>query len=320
MENETNVTKKPNIIVGWLLTILLFVLLIVGLAIFLPVYLIWWLIKSIFGLGKKESDIRAKSGVLQSPVVTFEKDETSPKIIFVGAVHVGEEQYYQQVQNILDRSFELGDSILVEGVGKNDIPEQEMTSQQKDKLTQMDKLFKFQSKIPPMLGLIHQRDGINYNPQWKNSDTSLKEIVNLMVEQDAEALSPEDMKRLEELFTDPKVQKLLPISLDIAFSRILPYLSDKLSMTAKQKKFQRIITENREGQLFASVCSELNKKENVVLFWGSAHLKGMTKRLHDLGYYETDRKWLDVFHSRFSNMTDLNQALKQATESIEKEE
>ena len=112
-------------------------------------------------------------GILETPIAVYERDD-GKRVVLIGAQHIGSLEYYQALQEALDNCEE----VLVEGTGKRN-----------GKPTVMQKLSgggmllsiisKMMHKVPERIGLISQREGIDYNGnrQWENVDVDTAELI-----------------------------------------------------------------------------------------------------------------------------------------------
>lgn len=144
------------------------------------------------------SKIRQGRSALEVASKTFANRDRTKMVSLVGAVHIGDVDYYHRLQSILDGH----DVVLFEGVGA--ISNEDLTQwtpptaaekeaelsgrkhikpnyQRTESASNLDILTTFQTYIGQFLDLSFQKDGLNYlHSWWKPADVSMEELQGLM--------------------------------------------------------------------------------------------------------------------------------------------
>lgn len=219
---------------------------------------------------------------LDIATLLYEEPSTGRRIYLVGAVHIANEQFFRDLQSILDSM----DLVLWEGVGGSEKPSREAVER-------FDVLFKAQQLLKNLLNLDFQLEKMQYKRGfWKNCDVS------------ANVLQAELKRRNLEIIPNEKiVQGLLgavfrvidPAKLprDENTAReyralVAPFLaemSDPESMFAKigASGLKDVILDYRNR----FVMDELKKvlavpgPSRIAIFYGAGHFPGMDKILRE---------------------------------------
>ena len=260
------------------------------------------------------TDPASKSEHLEVPLVRYAKSQgygESVNVDFVGAVHLGEKSYYED----LNQRFKAYDAVLFELVSNGDqLPSQD--GEQVDSI-----LGTVQRAMCNLLGLTFQLDAINYKAKnFVHADLSPQELHDAMQTR-GESL-PQLLMKLIKLSTDPALKKTLEAKgySEGSLEGINPLLillrcptpteklimrrfmaqgllgSDEVLKVLEGEKGFSLITDRN-----AEVMSVLNKeaasgKRSLAIFYGAGHLPDLHERLIKQGYRIVDIEWLNAWN------------------------
>jgi len=235
---------------------------------------------------------------LSTAVSRWYHAETDTTLFLVGAVHIGEKQYFSRLQEILDST----DVVLFEGVGAG----KDGKKPSEEDLARIDLLFKLQLTLGGFLGLRFQKDCIDYNrPFWKNADV---DFTTLMAKIKREKLSfPTDNPILKFIlkplfaWIDPREIKQNPKIAKRMRRQAAPLLARSSGLLARKgmRKMQSVLIEFRNDTAMKAVTAELahgKKGRWLSLFYGAAHLPDFNKRLSgDKGWQYQGMAWVPAW-------------------------
>ncbi|KXK07833.1 MAG: hypothetical protein UZ21_OP11001000893 [Microgenomates bacterium OLB22] len=124
---------------------------------------------------------RVRGGQLQTPVVMFQHPETKRQITFVGVMHVGMPQYYQELLDIIQAHE--GYTILHEGRTSNEWDElssgADLRNEEKEALGYYERVDATRTCMQEGLHLQEQDEGIVYDPKWQSNDLEPIDFLRL---------------------------------------------------------------------------------------------------------------------------------------------
>ncbi len=242
------------------------------------------------------------AGKLQTAVVTY-IDGEGREVDLIGAVHIGEREYYQRLNEV----FEGYDALLYEMVKPKDAVVK--PGEKHDSL-----LSQFQRSLQWMLGLEFQLDGIDYQAaNFVHADLTPAEFLKSMDEKGETFLSifwnmfTAEMKRSAS--ADPKsasdgtAMLLAFLSKDRArhlkyiFGKQMSHIEEMAAGLADGPKGGSTLVIERNKRALAVMKEQLDAgKKKVAIFYGAAHLPDMEERLvKEHGFKRTETKWLTAW-------------------------
>jgi hypothetical protein len=260
------------------------------------------------------SDPASKAQHLEVPLLRYTKgSQFKDQVVvdFVGAVHLGEKQYYGE----LNKRFTSYDAVLFELVSDGaNLPEQ--GGQAGDSI-----LGTVQRAFSNLLGLSFQLDEVNYRAKnFVHADLSPEELRDAMNAR-GESL-PQLLMKIIKLSTDPELKKALEAKgyKDGGLDSINPLLillrgptqedrvklrrfmaqglvgSDAMMKALEGEKGFSLITDRN-----SEVMAVLNKetaigKRRIAIFYGVGHLPDLHKRLTEQGYKLAKVEWLNAWN------------------------
>jgi hypothetical protein len=250
-------------------------------------------------------------------------------IWLAGASHVGEPEYYHNLQKQLDaRTIVLYEGVNVdahpqhvvrpgtEGVMRRPIP-QAMKSPGG---------FSLQAALAKSLGLVFQLDAIDYNrPNFINSDLSILEIQRIMLDEPDAVPAPPGAKGrsdpsfdfllqimdgssfigglfklgIEYIGTDPQLQAVSKLTLIETLGRIKGDFSQMRGLPPGMQRLVKVLIEARNQRVVDDLKTELKavpRSGSIGVFYGTGHMEDMEKRVtHQLNYRPDGNVWLTAF-------------------------
>ncbi len=221
-------------------------------------------------------------------------DQASETTLFVvGVLHIGELEYYQELQTGLDSC----DLVLFEGVRPGDgdaVPSE-------DQLASMDLLMRMQLAMKDALDLTFQKDGIDYDRDfWRNADMDFASMQARMKELGTGL--PTDNPLLRNLLDgvlrllDPTQVRKHPTIVQRLRRTMGPTLqmaNEVMQGPAFAKMGQVIITE-RNAVVLEMLAEEIAGGpggRRIALFYGAGHLPDFDQKLEELGWTYQGEGW-----------------------------
>lgn len=230
-----------------------------------------------------------QDGELQIAVTEFTSADKKFKVTLYGAVHIGDPEYYAQVQKDLDGY----DVVLYEGV---------KTGSQVNAETKI--LNVIQKGFGNVLGLSFQKDGIDYTrPNLRHADIDIEQLQESM---QGEQLTPFGGMSGE---TTDKLLPLLEMAGDFIgkFLASNPQFQAQLKTQLAQGLANADMQASLNPQMYQAIVIDRNKividvlqkqmqeepaKANIGIFYGAGHNEDLTKRLTDLGFTQSNQRWV----------------------------
>ena len=259
-------------------------------------------------------DPQTKTEHLEVPLVRYVRSEGRGERIhvdFVGAVHLGEKSYYDE----LNKRLKGYDTVLFELVSDGE----QIPSGDGERVDSI--LGTVQRAMCNLLGLTFQLDVINYKAKnFVHADLSPKELQDAMQAR-GETL-PQLLMKLIKLSTDPELKKELEANgyNEDALEGINPLLILLRGPTPEERlKIRRFMAQGLIGSdavlkvlegekgfslitdRNAEVISVLNKetasgKRSLAIFYGAGHLPDLHERLTKQGYRIVEVEWLNAWN------------------------
>lgn len=232
-------------------------------------------------------------------------EHTNPKtgsvITIVGMIHFAEEEYYRKIQQELDERDNAGQSIHYELIREGRATNLGVIGKRKLSLVRAGATAVYGAFQE--LGLLSQKDSIDYRDQWENNDMSMEEYLSKI--KLASALKTciggkvfkkligvfphnervELLSSILEKFEETDIKKRLALTGEISESAdvVNAYsglYEDPLTLTARNV----IALEGVDRTLSA------DPEADIVLMWGQAHILGQSEGLYERGYVQTDEQ------------------------------
>lgn len=241
--------------------------------------------------------IRNTNGNIETPVVFYEHPETKRRIVFIATIHLAEAEYFVALQRLIESLS--GYKILFEGVGKlSPQEEQALTEKERGVARHFDYIFGIVRKIGEAMSLQYQKECLAYESSWVNTDMRMYNLIRLFAQHDVCLFKKE--KDFDELFGDESAQLFTRWFVNKLFSRFVPVavIIGVLSFFSRDKRLaKKFILETRNEEAIRGINVHLAEGD-VVTIWGAAHLRGIEKRLKQVGFREVRCEWFTAYHVR----------------------
>ncbi len=240
--------------------------------------------------GKKKA---GRKGTLSTGVGRWYHKESDTTLFLVGAVHIGEQSYYDRVQAILDHT----DVVLFEAVKKSD---QEMTAEQLASITALGKM---QMAMKNALGFVHQNVAMNYNRKfWKNADVDWPTLQDHMRQNKASLPTDNPITRglvgfVTSMMSMAKENKQAHDMLRRQMAPILAQADKILATRMKVVSSSLILFRNEKAREYVREERQRGPKGRwLSLFYGAAHLPDLAARLAKGSWQFQGVDWIEAWH------------------------
>ena len=253
-----------------------------------------------------------------------------PAIWLAGTMHVGEPQYYHNVQKFLDGQT----VVLFEGINSELHPRHVPHAGQpaddppppKPEQVNTNAGSSMQSTLATALGLVFQLDAIDYDrTNFLNSDLSVQQITRLMTgDMNAVAAQPGQPGKSNPTFdallqvmdgssflgslvklgiqfigSDPKLQALTKLTLIEMVGQMKGDIGGMRGLPPDLKHLVQVLIEARNQNVITDLRTELKtvpRDGSIAVFYGTGHMDDLEKRLTtQLNYRPADEIWLTAF-------------------------
>ncbi len=255
-----------------------------------------------------------------------------PEVVLLGAVHIGEPDYYGKLQDRMDAA----DLVLYELVTDETKPAESLTAEEKAEKTDESAYGRFAR----LVGLSVQTSHIHYKrPNFERCDMTMQQLNALLEKEKAEG-GEKGKKASEALRQFSKLRKQLEgDSWLLNFAFWVAGMSDTIKAELKlmlvfsaggssdqmekalPPRLKQLITEDRNDHAMADLTRIVRERPNlrrIVVFYGAAHLPGMEKALLAQGYQPAGPvEWLSAVSSHpFAeglDQDDIDRAIRRVT-------
>jgi hypothetical protein len=254
-----------------------------------------------------DTDEEGKPRALQTAVATYEIESGAfkgAKVDLVGAVHVGERAYYQD----LNRRFKDYDAVLYELVAEAD--ERPGLREERGGVNPIGSL---QTGMKDVLKLSFQLEEVDYTVKnFVHADMSPEEFGRDMVKRNdgfvsmfarlmGAGFATQSSKKNTDLQAEMMAAMLSrdPIKMRRAMAKQMETLDNQLVGLADKEGKSTLLTE-RNAKAFEVLQRELKGgQRKVSIFYGAGHLLDMHDRMtRDFGARLTKIEWLDAWDLR----------------------
>ena len=242
-------------------------------------------------------------GALEVGIISLEPKETGAKVDLVGAVHIGDKEYYEQ----LNKEFKRYDSVLYEMVKPADLDPAQFKGRPQSGVSMM------QTFMQKQLDLAYQLDEVNYGAKnFVHADMTVKQfrkrqqargesmimlMLKLMREDMASRAKKE--KRAVDISTAELLRALLSPTRSVELKYLLARQFDEMErLTAglNDKKGSVILTDRNKVALKVLKKEMDTGKKKLAIFYGAAHLPGMEKRMIEkMGFERKRTRWVKAW-------------------------
>ena len=231
-------------------------------------------------------------GRLEAAIATYEKGGV--KVHLVSAVHVGEKKYYDD----LATTFKGYDALLYEMVKPKDAPVPGAGARSESMVSA------FQRMLKEFLELEFQLDAIDYTAKnFVHADLDAETFEKMQAERGENIFVLMLRQMLDEM---SKPQQAPEIALPELLMAFLSPDSARHFKLMLAKQFQDIdskvsglegpegsvlVTERNNAAISVLKDSIAKGQKNIGIFYGAAHMSGMSKKLEEMGFKWVDTEW-----------------------------
>lgn len=248
------------------------------------------------------------SAEMRTSICRFRHPDSGQLVSLVGAVHIGEKAYYQQIQAELDRH----DLVLYELVGgpapgspeaKNDA-----AHQRDDQPSRLGFIQDLQQGMQSILQLQHQMDGIDYTRNnLRHADLDADQFASALAENGLFNINPAAlMKGLGPALLDGiGLQAALMSQDENAVNRVRWMMGKMMAESTSQmamlgveniEKPEDLILGIRNDQVWKVLQRSLPEGwRRIAIFYGAAHLPDFRRRLLEEGWIFEELKWISAW-------------------------
>jgi len=214
-----------------------------------------------------------------------------PTITLLGAIHVGEKDYYRQIQERLDKAS----VVLYEAIGSRAEAEEirRHCPESADKSGG-------HSLGSALLGLVNQTEHIDYSrPHFVRADMSMTEFLDRIGQAPGRKLC-ERIKKSESIDIKDKLPKDFDqISYEAKRSAVALLLAKDISHqdTNPDRETQVVIYERNAVamKVLQAVLPKYGAGDEIVIFYGAGHMPDLEEQITALGYQAESEEWLKAF-------------------------
>lgn len=228
-------------------------------------------------------------GILETPIIEYENRD-GKRITFVGAVHMGEKEYFGQLQQVLDQY----ETVFYEGVKKGNSSLIDRLSGAGVLLSSMMKGYK---KMKGSYHLAFQGEEIDYKrDNWENVDTDAKGVIDRLNKSDTVAGG---IAKQALFYVGSALASGVTSLMNSVFYIPKTKLTEQLSKKKEKKgglfddailKYRNEVVMERLGQF------DSGNARNTAVFYGAAHLDELHKHVTtDLGYKPKNVTWIEAW-------------------------
>lgn len=253
------------------------------------------------GCYDKDHYVRIKSESFEVAKKSF-YSSNSPTITLLGAVHIGDEGYYQSLQHHLDNA----DIVLFESIGTD----KELKQIKKEVKKRCPKhMKKFDDKgycyedLAKLLGLKPQMELVNYQrSHFVHADQSLKAylqkkhgsktICELLDNEKSIAVGVQGDPLTEFKNMEKKHSGSAKNTLALSLVKIINNNRQNANAHEKEVIFQR---NDIAIQRLRETLPTLRPEQELIIFYGASHMEDLEQTILNMGYTPGPSEWLKAF-------------------------
>jgi hypothetical protein len=240
------------------------------------------------------TDRGTKGAALQVPVVTYVSPDARRRVDLVGAVHVADRSYYREVQALLEgHDVVLYEMVKPEDRGPEEEPEE------------ANPVRDLQRKMATWLELSFQLDEISYDrPHFVHADLTPEQLFGGTDDgagaggAQLQAMMPllqMAMGAAERMLGgDDAAARGQRATLKRTMGRLLGSLGSRVGALLGSQMSEALI-DRRDAVVIERLAEVPEGTRSVGVFYGTAHLPDLEKRLEAIGWRRAGGRWLDAW-------------------------
>lgn len=228
---------------------------------------------------------------VQTPIWRYVHPDSGRRITVIGALHVGESAYYAGLRATVDQLVEAGAVVQVEGGRLLPDGDTNLSDEEQQILAAFDRCAELEKQRIPLVGLVHQIDGLGYPPEWKVVDLSQLQITRRVGSHLMGKLVQAMLADLDWPLDDPAAAARMQA---IAVAAYQNALAPNHAARTPANPIAAVVIHQRT-QLALDGALAVNG--DVVLIWGCGHVPGLHTGLTSAGFVpDGDPEWRTAAH------------------------
>ena len=242
-------------------------------------------------------------GALEVGIISLQHNETGAKVDLVGAVHIGDKAYYEQ----LNKDFKEYDSVLYEMVKPADLNPAQFKNRPKSSVSMM------QTFMQKQLDLAYQLDEVDYGAKnFVHADMTVKQfrkrqqakgenmfMLMFKLMREDMAARAKNGKRPADISTAELLRALLSPARSVELKYLLARQfneMERLTAGLNDKKGSVILTDRNKVALKVLKKEMDAGKKKLAIFYGAAHLSDMEERMVEkMGFERKRTRWVKAW-------------------------
>lgn len=233
--------------------------------------------------------LRRHRRCLQTPVRYYRHPITGRRITLVGTMHVGEARYYNELRGVIAEEVSNGAIVQCEGSSQSlaaDLAAPDLTDQERDALTALQRLDTLTRKRIAALGWVHQLEAMPNEPGWDRIDLGALEVLRLG---DVDVVLRGVRRACRGLdWADDNTSAPNLFRLQIAVVYRLAASDSRLLQRRLAQKANAVVLHRRTAVALEGLHET---QRDTVLIWGAKHLPGMDADLAARDYICSRETW-----------------------------
>jgi hypothetical protein len=226
-------------------------------------------------------------------------------VILVGVIHIGEEAYYTQIQDMLDSC----DQVFYEGIQWDDTFDKMQSFDEKaDSLRfsgidgGLGRVRELQMEYASALGLVYQNSVLNPSNHWINADASFEEFSAMVNEYNERNLSLDknsldgDISEIKDIKTKKEKDQVKILNQRRSLAEEITNSSLRINHDEKYKDTFELFVKKRNSLAMKKIIPALETKQSVAMLYGAAHMPDFLNRLEkNWGYKIIKHRWISAW-------------------------
>ncbi|MCC5814130.1 MAG: hypothetical protein JJT78_05185 [Leptospira sp.] len=275
----------------------------------LKFFIIIFLLSFIFPIYGKNTEyqfIQLDENSFSTKVWVLYSEKQQNIVILVGVIHIGEEAYYTQIQDILNSC----NQVFYEGIQWDDTFDkmQSFHSELDGSLhfSGMDgglsRVRELQMEYASALGLVYQNSVLQPSTHWVNADASFEEFSAMVNDYNERNLSLDknsldgDISEIKDIKTKKEKDQVKIMNQRRSLAEENTNSSLRINHDEKYKDTFELFVKKRNSLAMNKIIPALETKQSVAMLYGAAHMPDFLNRLEkNWGYKIIKHRWISAW-------------------------